>query len=60
GNRKKRSHRMYHCPCGYKEHRDLHGARNILTKHLYGKMIYYPLHDPMYIRPTYLRPAVSA
>ncbi|RBW67249.1 RNA-guided endonuclease InsQ/TnpB family protein, partial [Bacillus taeanensis] len=42
GNRKKRSHRMYHCPCGYKEHRDLHGARNILTKHLYGKMIYYP------------------
>ncbi|RBW67678.1 RNA-guided endonuclease InsQ/TnpB family protein [Bacillus taeanensis] len=60
GNRKKVSHRTYQCPCGYKEHRDLHGARNILTKQLYGKMIDYPLHDPLYIRPTYLRPAVSA
>ncbi|RBW68349.1 RNA-guided endonuclease InsQ/TnpB family protein [Bacillus taeanensis] len=60
GNRKKVSYRTYQCQCGYKEHRDLHGARNILTKQLYGKMIDYPLHDPIYVRPTYLQPASSA
>jgi putative transposase len=60
GNRKKVSYRTYQCKCGYKEHRDLHGARNILTKQLYSKMIYYPLHDPIYLRPTYLQPAISA
>ena len=29
GNRKKSKNRNYHCQCGYKEHRDIHGARNI-------------------------------
>ena len=37
GNRKKSKNRNYHCKCGYKEHRDLHGASNILTKHCMGK-----------------------
>ena len=37
GNRKKSNNRNYRCKCGYKEHRDIHGARNILTKHCMGK-----------------------
>ena len=52
GNRKKSNNRNYHCKCGYKEHRDIHGARNILTKTIYGKMIYFPIHHPTYLRPV--------
>lgn len=36
--RKKTSSRNYKCQCGYKEHRDIHGARNILSKSLYGEI----------------------
>lgn len=36
--RKKTSSRNYTCQCGYKEHRDIHGARNILAKSLYGEI----------------------
>ena len=36
GKRNKPSSRMYRCGCGYVQHRDLHGASNILTRHLYG------------------------
>jgi putative transposase len=54
GNRKKFTNRKYICKCGYKEHRDIHGARNILTKTLYGKMIYFPIHHPKYLRPVIL------
>lgn len=36
--RKKISSRNYKCQCGYKEHRDIHGARNILAKSLYGEI----------------------
>ena len=36
-NRKKSRNRNYHCKCGYKEHRDIHGARNILMKSCIGK-----------------------
>jgi putative transposase len=35
--RKKPSGRVYKCPCGYKQHRDIHGASNILTRELYGE-----------------------
>ena len=42
------------CKCGYKEHRDIHGARNILTKTLHGKMIYFPIDHPTYLRPVIL------
>ncbi|MHB1654481.1 MAG: zinc ribbon domain-containing protein [Desulfitobacteriaceae bacterium] len=38
GRRKKVSGRIYKCSCGYTLHRDLHGARNILSKHQYGKI----------------------
>lgn len=34
--RKKTSTRNYSCKCGYREHRDIHGSKNILSKYLYG------------------------
>ncbi|WML36209.1 transposase [Clostridium sp. OS1-26] len=36
GRRKKTSTRNYVCKCGYREHRDIHGSKNILSKYLYG------------------------
>ena len=40
GRRKKPSNRNYICICGYKAHRDIHGARNILSKYKYKKITY--------------------
>lgn len=40
GRRKKPSTRNYKCKCGYKEHRDVHGAKNILSKYTYGEIRY--------------------
>ncbi|MCT8977450.1 transposase [Clostridium sp. CX1] len=40
GRRKKSSNRNYKCICGYKDHRDIHGARNILSKYKYGEIRY--------------------
>jgi putative transposase len=54
GNRKKTKGRNYRCKCGYEEHRDIHGARNILTKTLEGRMTYFPVHHPKYLRPVTL------
>ncbi|MFZ0443896.1 MAG: zinc ribbon domain-containing protein [Bacillus sp. (in: firmicutes)] len=54
GNRKKSNNRNYRCKCGYQEHRDIHGARNILTKTLHGKMTYFPIDHPTYLRPVTL------
>jgi putative transposase len=54
GNRKKSNNRNYRCKCGYQEHRDIHGARNILTKTLHGKMTYFPIDHPTYLRPVIL------
>lgn len=39
GRRKKTSGRIYCCLCGYTAHRDVHGARNILSKSLNGTII---------------------
>ncbi|AHM56962.1 transposase GSA [Peptoclostridium acidaminophilum DSM 3953] len=39
GRKKKSSGRNYKCKCGYSCHRDIHGARNILSKHLSGGRI---------------------
>jgi putative transposase len=48
--RKKPSGRVYQCKCGYEQHRDIHGASNILTKELYG------VFQPMKIKSVeYLR-----
>ncbi|MEK3721117.1 transposase [Paenibacillus sp. FSL H8-0034] len=38
GRRNKTSTRNYKCGCGYKEHRDVHGSKGILSKHLYGEI----------------------
>ena len=51
---KNQRNRNYHCKCGYKEHRDIHGARNILTKQLHGKMTTSPINHPTYLRPVTL------
>ena len=40
GKRKKTSTRNYKCTCGYHEHRDIHGSKNILSKYLYGDIRY--------------------
>ena len=51
GRRKKTSTRNYSCKCGYREHRDIHGAKNILSKYKYGE-----IRDPIPIQGTkYLR-----
>ncbi|WP_240416139.1 transposase [Paenibacillus periandrae] len=38
GRRNKTSTRNYRCWCGYKEHRDVHGSKGILSKQLYGEI----------------------
>jgi putative transposase len=49
--RKKVSSRNYQCQCGYKEHRDIHGARNILAKSLYGEIDHIDVSTKMkYLR----------
>jgi len=40
GRRKKSSTRRYRCSCGYEEHRDVHGSKNILSKHVHGDIRY--------------------
>lgn len=52
GNRKKTSTRNYKCKCGYKRHRDIHGAGNILSKHLYGRFLLMEVNTPKYLRPV--------
>ena len=49
--RKKVSTRNYKCSCGYKAHRDIHGARNILSKHLYKDIKYIgDIKETKYLR----------
>jgi putative transposase len=43
--------RNYRCCCGYQEHRDIHGARNILAKGIWGEIRHFAV--PM--QATYLR-----
>lgn len=53
GRRQKTSTRNYSCKCGYREHRDIHGAKNILSKYKYGD-----IKDPVPIKAIkYLRVA---
>ncbi|MFD0768976.1 RNA-guided endonuclease InsQ/TnpB family protein [Bacillus sp. CGMCC 1.60114] len=51
--KKKVSTRNYRCHCGYMSHRDIHGAKNILSESLMGSFEPWKVE---YI-PTYLRPA---
>lgn len=52
--RKKISGRVYKCYCGYSEHRDIHGARNILAKYKYGEICDTGIEiaNVKYLRPT--------
>jgi len=55
-NRKKKvSGRTFRCYCGYTEHRDIHGAKNILAKYKYGAIKDLGIKQT---KVTYLRPAV--
>ncbi|WP_068963402.1 RNA-guided endonuclease TnpB family protein [Desulfosporosinus sp. BG] len=48
--KKKTSSRNYSCTCGYREHRDIHGAKNILSKYKYGKFQEISLDQQKYLR----------
>lgn len=50
GRRKKTSSRNYSCRCGYREHRDIHGAKNILSKYKYGKFREITVFEHKYLR----------
>lgn len=54
GRRKKVSGRIYKCHCGYLEHRDIHGARNILSRHLCGEIrdLAWQVNKLTYLRPA--------
>lgn len=38
GERNKPRGRLYRCACGFTGHRDVNGAANILSRHLYGRL----------------------
>ena len=49
--KKKISTRNYKCVCSYTAHRDIHGARNILSKHLYKDIRYIgDIKETKYLR----------
>lgn len=51
--KKKVSTRNYRCYCGYTSHRDIHGAKNILSYALYGSFEAWAYEKiPMYLRPA--------
>lgn len=51
GRRHKCSSRNYRCSCGYSAHRDIHGARNILSLGLNGRIcITTPIKEKKYLR----------
>jgi putative transposase len=50
GRKKKVSGRVYRCYCGYSEHRDIHGAKNILTKEKHGEFRDFVVNEIKYLR----------
>ena len=51
GRRRKCNSRNYKCSCGYSAHRDIHGARNILSLAKYGRFeIETPTKEETYLR----------
>jgi putative transposase len=50
--KKKISSRIYQCKCGYKQHRDIHGACNIFSKTYYGRIqeLHFELNKTKYLR----------
>ncbi|WP_268753060.1 zinc ribbon domain-containing protein [Bacillus alveayuensis] len=49
--RRKVSTRIFACSCGYEEHRDIHGARNILSKAVHQNILPWQVSTKL----TYLR-----
>ena len=56
GKRNKCKNRNYRCSCEYESHRDLHGARNILNKSIYGRIYTVGMKIEEIKKITYLRP----
>jgi putative transposase len=52
GKRNKTKTRNYKCSCGYTQHRDVHGASNILSKHLHKRFQQMMIANITYLRPT--------
>ena len=54
GRRKKSKDRNYHCKCSYSAHRDIHGARNILSKYINNGIITYigDINNIKYVKIT--------
>ena len=51
GCRRKWNNRNYQCSCGYSAHRDIHGARNILSLAKFGRFeIETPIKEQTYLR----------
>lgn len=50
GRKKKVSGRIYKCHCGYAAHRDIHAAKNILTKEKCGKFQDFEVDKVKYLR----------
>lgn len=50
GRRKKVSGRVYKCHCGYREHRDIHSSKNILTLEKHGEFRDFVINKVMYLR----------
>lgn len=51
GRRHKCNSRNYRCSCGYEAHRDIHGARNILSLGLNSRIcITTPIKEQKYLR----------
>lgn len=56
GKRNKCNSRNYKCTCGYKFHRDVHGAKNILNKGMYHRIFTKGLINNINPNITYLQP----
>ncbi len=52
GKRNKVRSRNYRCACGYEQHRDIHGAGNILSQYLHGKFLKVMMTSITYLRPV--------
>jgi len=51
GKRNKVRSRNYQCSCGYEQHRDVHGAGNILSQYMHGKFLEVMIRNITYLRP---------
>ncbi len=51
GKRNKVRSRNYRCACGYEQHRDVHGAGNILSQYLHGKFLKVMIASITYLQP---------